>query len=111
MDDRAAELADALRCRSQVADGEVGEGGGVAGTRPALVNPEPKAANLDLPSGAAVGWSRQKLDAQHAVPEAASAIGVVSGEFDQRGGHQAEYVAIQGLQPLEPLVGIRYRRS
>jgi hypothetical protein len=33
MDDRAAELADALERRGQVGDGEVGQGGGVAGAR------------------------------------------------------------------------------
>src|SRR5918996_4276793 len=37
MDDRAAELADTRERRRQVGDGEVGKGGGVAGTRPAFV--------------------------------------------------------------------------
>jgi len=42
MDDRAAELADALECRGQVGDGEVGQGGGVAGARSTLVDSEPE---------------------------------------------------------------------
>ena len=40
MDDRAAELADALECRGHVGDGEVGQGGGVAGARSTLVDSE-----------------------------------------------------------------------
>ena len=40
MDDRAAELADALECRGQVGDGEVGQGGRVAGARSTLVDSE-----------------------------------------------------------------------
>ena len=40
VDDRAAELADALECRGQVGDGEVGQGGRVAGTRSTLVDSE-----------------------------------------------------------------------
>jgi hypothetical protein len=33
VDDRAAERADALDCRGEVGDGEVGQAGGVAGAR------------------------------------------------------------------------------
>ena len=36
----AAELADALECRGQVGDGEIGQGGRVAGARSTLVDSE-----------------------------------------------------------------------
>ena len=49
MDHRAAELDDALERRRQVGDREIGERGGVARARPALVDPEAKAITLDLP--------------------------------------------------------------
>ena len=91
MDDRTAVVADARECCWQVGDGEVGEGGGVAGTRPALVDPEANAVVLDFPPGAGFGGSRDKLGAQHTAPEAASAIGVVSGKLNQRDGYGPEY--------------------
>jgi hypothetical protein len=94
MDHRAAELADALQRRLQVADGEVGERSGVARARPTLVEPKAKAIVLDLPSRTGFGGSRSKLGAQHPAPEAASAIGVVGGELDQRDRHELEYALI-----------------
>src|SRR3954447_13198774 len=52
MDHGAAELGDPLEGRGQVGDGEVGEGGGVAGAWAALVNAEPKPVVLCLPASA-----------------------------------------------------------
>ena len=98
MYDRAAKREDALDCPRQVGDGEVGEGGGVAGTRPALVDTEAKAVLVDLPPRACLGGPRRQLGAQHTVPETASAIGIVGGELDQWCGHGLEYAAILGLQ-------------
>jgi hypothetical protein len=87
MDDGAAELADALEGSGEIADREVGEGDGVAGTRPALVNSKPKAVTLDLPPRAGLCGSRDQLGAQDTAPKTASAIRVVSGELDQWNWH------------------------
>lgn len=97
MDDRTAEVADAPERRGQVVDREVGEGGGVAWTRPALMDPEAKAVVFDLPPGAGFGGSRDELGAQQTAPEPARAIGIVSRKLDQRGGHGPEYGAIQSV--------------
>ena len=86
----------------QVVDREVGEGGGIAGPRPTLMDPEAKAVVLDLPSRAGVGGSRDDLDVQHAAPETASAVGVVSGELDQRDGHRPEYAHLLSEWPASP---------
>jgi hypothetical protein len=57
VDDRAAELADALECRGQVGDGEVGQGAGVAGARSTLVDSQAQAIGVGLPGGVAnCGW-------------------------------------------------------
>jgi hypothetical protein len=106
MDDRAAELANAFEGRRQVADREVGEGGGVARTRPALVDPKAKAVILDLPSRACFGGSWDELGAQHTAPETASAIGVVSGELDQRDQHQPEYAFIPTERNASPTAAL-----
>ena len=91
MDDRTAKVADAPERRWQVVDCEVGKGGAVAGTRPALVDPEANAVVFDLPPGPGFGGSRHKLGAEHTAPKAPSAIRVVSGKLDQRDGHGPEY--------------------
>src|SRR3954447_3038865 len=88
VDHGAAELGDPLEGRRQVGDGEVGEGGRVAGPRAALVDAEPKPVVLDLPAGAGHGGARLQLDSEHGPPEAQGAIGVVRGELDQRRGHR-----------------------
>ena len=95
MDDGAAELAYALEGCRQVADREVGEGGSVAGTRPALVDSKPKAVILHLPSRAGLGGSWDELGSQQTAPETASAIWVISGELDQWCRHQSEYALIR----------------
>ena len=109
MDDGAAELLNAFKGGTQVADGEVGEGGGVAGTRPALVDSKPKAVILDLPPGAGLCGSWDQLGTQHTAPETASAIGVVSGELDEWSRHGPEYAFIpadwkppDGRRDIEP---------
>jgi hypothetical protein len=59
MDDRAAELADPLERSRQVADGEVGEGGGVPGTRPALMDPRRRPpTSISHPEPPSVGLGR-----------------------------------------------------
>jgi hypothetical protein len=55
------------------------------------MDPEAKRVVLDPPSRAGIGGSRDGLHVQHALPEAASAVGVVSGELDQGNGHRPEY--------------------
>ena len=57
------------------------------GPGPALVDPEAKAVGLGLPSGAGLGGPALELDAEHALPEAERAIGVVGRKLDQRRGH------------------------
>jgi hypothetical protein len=84
MDHRATKLPDALERRLQIGNREVGEGGGVAGTWSAPVNAEPAALVLDLPSGPGFGGPRRELGAEHAVPEVASALGIVGRKLDQR---------------------------
>jgi hypothetical protein len=84
MNDRAAQLVNAFEGASQVADREIGERGRIARTRPALVDPKTKILLGGLPSRSGLGASRHELGAKHAAPEAASAVGVVSRELDQR---------------------------
>jgi hypothetical protein len=99
MDHRATELDDALERRRQVGDREIGERGGVARARPTLVDPEAKPVMLDLPPRTGLGGSRLELDAQHSLPETASARGIVCRELDQRGGHVDKYVAVISRWP------------
>jgi hypothetical protein len=58
------------------------------------VDPEAKPVVLNLPPGSGLRAPRPELDTEHAVPETASAIGVVGGELDQRRRHGPEYAAI-----------------
>jgi hypothetical protein len=87
VDDRAAELADALECRGQVGDGEVGQGGGVAGARSTLVDSEAQAVGVSLPPGSGRGGPWREGDPEDAVPEPAGAIGIVGRKLDQWCGH------------------------
>src|SRR5918996_5548130 len=87
VDDRAAELADALEGRGQVGDGEVGQGGGVAGPGSTLVYSEAQTVGVGLPSGSGRGVPWRQGDAEDSVPEPAGAIGVVGRKLDQGGGH------------------------
>ena len=91
MDDRAAELLDALECRGQVGDGEVREGSGIARTGTTLVDPEAEAVGIRFPPGSGGGRPRCKLDAEDSAPEAAGATGVVGRKLDQWRGHRQEY--------------------
>jgi hypothetical protein len=91
VDDRAAELANALECCGQVSDREVREGSGVAGTRSTRVDSEAHGARFAFPSRSGRGGPRRELDAEDAVPEPASAIGIVGRKFDQGRGHGREY--------------------
>ena len=80
MDDRAAELADALKCRGQVGGGEVGQGGGVAGARSALVDSEAQVVAVGLPPGSGRGGPWREGDPEDSVPEPASAVGIAGPE-------------------------------
>src|SRR4051812_6084066 len=75
VDDRAAELADALECCGQVRDGEVGQGGGVARAGSTLMDSEAQAVGVGLPPGSGRGGPRREGDAEDSVPEPARAIG------------------------------------
>src|SRR4029077_5093326 len=94
MDHRSAERANALKRRREVADGEVGEGGRVAGARSPLVYPQAEAVISGLPSSPALHRSGHELGAQHSAPEEQGALGVVSRELDQRGRHEPEYAVM-----------------
>jgi hypothetical protein len=87
VDDRAAELADALECRGQVGDGEVGQGGGIAGARSTLVDSEAQAVGVSLPSGSARGGPWRERDPEDSAPKPAGAIGIVGRKLDQWCGH------------------------
>ena len=87
MDDRAAELADALECRRQIGDGEVGQGGGVAGARSALVDSEAQVVGVGLPPGSGRGGPWCEGDPEDSVPEPAGAIRILGRELDQWCGH------------------------
>jgi hypothetical protein len=87
VDDRAAELADALECRGQVGDGEVGQGGGVAGARSTLVDSEAQAVGVGLPPGSGRGGPCREGDAEDSVPEPAGSIGIVGRKLDKWRGH------------------------
>src|ERR687895_70788 len=87
VDDRAAELEDALEGRGQVGDGEVGQGGGVAGPGSTLVDSEAQTVGVGLPSGSGRGVPWRQGDAEDSVPEPAGAIGIVGRKLDQGGGH------------------------
>ena len=76
MDDRAAEFADALECRGEVGDGEVGQGGGVAGARSTLVDSEAQAVGVGLPPGSGRGGPWREGHPEDSVPEPAGAIGI-----------------------------------
>jgi hypothetical protein len=91
VDDRAAELADAVECRGQVGDGEVGQGCGVAGARSTLVDSETQAVGVGLPPGSGSGGPWREADTEDSVPEPARAIGIVGGKLDQWDGHWTEY--------------------
>src|SRR4051794_39269199 len=80
------------------ATGEVRKRRGVAGARPASVEPEAEAVGLGLPSRPRVSGPRGEVDPEHAVPELAGALGVVGGELDQWRGHAREY----GRSPRSP---------
>ena len=94
VDDRAAELADALERRGQVRDGEVGKGGGVAGTGSTIVDSEAQVVGVGLPPGSGRGGPWREGDPEHSVPEPPGAIGIVGREFDQWRGHATKYGAL-----------------
>ena len=87
MDDRTAELANAVEDRGQVSDSEVGQRGSVAWAGTALMEAETKAVPLDFPAGTCIGGSRRQLHTKHASPEAAGTVRVVGRKLDQRRGH------------------------
>jgi hypothetical protein len=91
MDDRAAELADAVEGRGHVGDGEVGQGGCVAGAWSTLVDSEAQVVGVGLPPGSGRGGSWRKGYPKDSVPEPAGAIGIVGRKLDQRRGHGREY--------------------
>ena len=91
MDHRAAELADALECRREVGDREVGKRRGIPGTGSALVHSQTEAVGFGLPPGSGRGGPGREVDAKHSKPEAAGTTGVVSRELDQRRGHEPQY--------------------
>ena len=87
MNHAATEVADAIESRGHLGDIEVGEGGGVAGTATALVDPEPEIVPVRLPARALGLGAIGELDAEHAAPEALRAFGIVGRELDQRARH------------------------
>jgi len=91
VDDRAAELADAIERRRQVSDGEVRKRSGIAGTRPTTVDSEAQVVCVRLPPRSGRGGPRLEGDAEDAVPEPQGAVGIIGRELDEWRGHDAEY--------------------
>jgi hypothetical protein len=91
VDDRAAELADAIKCCGQVRDGEVWKGSGIARTASTTVDSEAQAVGVDLPARSGRGGPWAELYPENSMPELAGAIGIVGWELDQRRGHQRKY--------------------
>jgi hypothetical protein len=91
VDDRAAELADALDCRGQVRDAEVRKGSGIAGTGSTIVDSEAQVVGVGLPprSGRSGPW--REGDPEDSVPEPPGAIRIVGWEFDEWRGHRCKY--------------------
>ena len=90
MDDRAAEISDALECRGQVGDGEATAGRRVSpGPGPRAWTPRRRPVGVGLPHpGPGCGGPGREGDAEDAVPEAAGAIGIVGRKLDQWRGHR-----------------------
>jgi hypothetical protein len=56
------------------------------------MNPQMDPIVVNLPARSGFGGARREFDVQHPAPEAASTIGIVGGELDQRGSrHGPEY--------------------
>jgi hypothetical protein len=114
VDDRAAELADAFECRGHVGDGEVGQGGGVAGARSTLVDSKTQAVGVGLPPGSGRGRSWRKSDPKDSVPEPAGAIGIVGRKLDQRHRHEGSmtgaraHFSFMALSRSQPACSVRH---
>ena len=83
MDHLAAELDDALEGGGEVGHAEVRERDAVAGAGAARVDAQLGAAGMRLDAGSLTVAPLVELDAEHALPEASCALGVVRGELDQ----------------------------
>jgi hypothetical protein len=82
VDDRAAELADALESRGQVGDGEVRKGSSIAGTGSTIVDPEAQAVGVRLPPGSGRGGPGREVDPKDSTPKPAGTTGIVGRELD-----------------------------
>ena len=97
VDHRATAFPNAFERRRQVGDGEVGQGGGVPGARPAFMNSKPKPVGLAPPIRSRPSSDRgSRAIPEHVPPEAQRPIGIVGGKFDQRFGHGASMATGRG---------------
>ncbi len=105
VDDRAAELSDAIECLGHFGDGEVRKGGGIPRAEPTLVQPQAEVLAAGLPPGSRLGRPRRQLEAKHSVPEAAGTRDVVSWKLDQGREHHTSMAS----GPHTPIHGPRDR--
>ena len=100
VDDRAAELADAVECRGQVSDGEVGQRCGIAGARSTLVYSQAQAVGIGLPPGPGRGGPWREGDPEDSVPEPAGAIRISAGNSISGAGIDAVWPSLAPASPL-----------
>jgi len=93
VDDLTAEFRDAGERLGDVGDGEVGKREAVAGTWPALVQPERNSACVRLTAAPLPLLALGEREAQQLLPKAASALWVVCGKLDERELDHAAMVA------------------